>query len=224
MIWKIEYNKSMKRYYFKTSEEEKKNGKTMPNLFELYHDIRLVSVNPDELTQYLSRVETRSTIYFCDYFMTLKDFSNEEDFFEFYVECFFRHIDVYFINTPECNLSFIRGLFEALDFKPPEQQIREYVIRCLKCCAKQAELGKEMTSSLKRAALMAAKKNGSQIGGVKGAVYNIPKADDMKKQILQYSKSFDGTYSDIELIQKLDIPRATYYKYKKEIKDKMSMK
>ena len=46
------------------------------------------------------------------------------------------------------------------------------------------------------------------------------KAEDMKKQIIQYSKSFNGTYSDIELIKKLDIPRATYYKYKKEIKDK----
>lgn len=65
---------------------------------------------------------------------------------------------------------------------------------------------------------------GSQIGGVKGAVYNIPKAEDMKKQIIQYSKSFDGTYSDIELIKKLDIPRATYYKYKKEIKDKKPTK
>lgn len=214
----------MKRYYFKTSEEEKKNGKTMPNLFELYHDIQLVSVNSDELTQYLSRIDWRSNIYFCDYFMTLKDFRNEEDFFEFYVECFFRGIDIYFINTPECNLSFIRELFETLDVKPPERKIGEYVIRCLKCCAEQARLSKEMSSSLKRAALMAAKKNGSQIGGVKGAVYNIPKAEDMKKQIIQYSKSFDGTYSDIELIKKLDIPRATYYKYKKEIKDKKPTK
>ena len=111
-----------------------------------------------------------------------------------------------------------------MDVKPPEGHVKEYVIRCLRCCAEQAGLSKEMSSSLKRAALMAAKKNGSQIGGVKGAVYNIPKADDMKKQIMQYSKSFDGTYSDIELIKKLDIPRATYYKYKKEIKDKKQTK
>lgn len=214
----------MKRYYFKTSEEEKKNGKTMPNLFELYHDIRLVSVNSDELMEYLPRIEGRSTIYFCDYFMTLKDFRNEEDFFAFYVECFFRNIDIYFINTPECNLSFVKKLFEAMDVKPPERRIKEYIIRCLKCCAEQARLSKEMSSNLKRAALMAAKKNGSQIGGVKGAVYNNPKAEDMKKQIVQYSKTFDGTYSDIELIKKLDIPRATYYKYKKEIKDKKPTK
>ena len=152
--------------------------------------------------------------------MTLKDFKNEEDFFEFYVECFFRHIDIYFINTPECNLSFIRELFETLDVKPPERKIGEYVKRCLECCAEQARFSKEMSSSLKRAALMTAKKNGSQIGGVKGSVYNIPKADEMKKQIVQYSKTFDGTYSDIELIEKLGIPRATYYKYKKEIKEK----
>lgn len=214
----------MKRYYFKTSEEKKKNGKTMPNLFELYHDIRLVSVKSDELMEYLLRIEGRSTIYFCDYFMTLKDFRNEEDFFEFYVECFFRHIDIYFINTPECNLSFVKKLFGAMDVKPPERRIKEYIIRCLKCCAEQARFSKEMSSNLKRAALRTAKKNGSQIGGVKGAVYNIPKAEDMKKQIMQYSKSFDGTYSDIELIKKLDIPRATYYKYKKEIKDKKQTK
>lgn len=196
----------------------------MPNLFELYHDIRLVSVKSDELMEYLLRIEGRSTIYFCDYFMTLKDFRNEEDFFEFYVECFFRHIDIYFINTPECNLSFVKKLFEAMDVKPPERRIKEYIIRCLKCCAEQARFSKEMSSNLKRAALRTAKKNGSQIGGVKGAVYNIPKAEDMKKQIMQYSKSFDGTYSDIELIKKLDIPRATYYKYKKEIKDKKQTK
>lgn len=196
----------------------------MPNLFELYHDIRLVSVNSDELMEYLSHIESSSRIYFCDYFMTLKDFRNEEDFFAFYVECFFRNIDIYFINTPECNLSFVKKLFEAMDVKPPERRIKEYIIRCLKCCAEQARFSKEMSSNLKRAALMAAKKNGSQIGGVKGAVYNIPKAEDMKKQIMQYSKSFNGTYSDIELIKKLDIPRATYYKYKKEIKDKKQTK
>ena len=33
-----------------------------------------------------------------------------------------------------------------------------------------------------------------------------------------HSKAFNGNMSDVELIEKLGIPRTTYYKYKREIK------
>lgn len=75
-----------------------------------------------------------------------------------------------------------------------------------------------MAFNLKSTALQTAKENGVQIGVKKGTVFKNPKADSLKEKIKMHSKAFNGNMSDVELIEKLGIPRTTYYKYKREIK------
>lgn len=64
-----------------------------------------------------------------------------------------------------------------------------------------------------------ARRNGKQIGGYRGERKNKKTIQDIIKQ---YSKSFDGTLKDDDVIaiikSKYSIARNTYYKYKKEIK------
>ncbi len=62
-----------------------------------------------------------------------------------------------------------------------------------------------------------ARKNGKQIGQVKGCTYNIKKKEPIKREILKKSSSFNGYMSDKDLIKVLGIARNTYYKYKKEL-------
>ena len=109
----------MKRYYFKTSEEEKKNGKTMPNLFELYHDIRLVSVNSDVLMEYLLRIEGRSTIYFCDYFM-ISLISTQNAFSETLISTSLIHLNAIFHLSRNClrlwMSSHLKGMLKSMSY------------------------------------------------------------------------------------------------------------
>ena len=58
---------------------------------------------------------------------------------------------------------------------------------------------------------------GKQIGGVKGVKLTTKKSIIAKEQIKKYSKDFDGTLKDVEVMKIIGIARNTYYKYKKEL-------
>mgnify|MGYP001056734217 CR=1 FL=1 len=50
---------------------------------------------------------------------------------------------------------------------------------------------------------------------------NIKKSAPCKEQIKKYSRNFDGTLTDAECIKLIGIARNTYYKYKRELLDKI---
>lgn len=59
---------------------------------------------------------------------------------------------------------------------------------------------------------------GKHIGGTKGAnTRNIKKEAPAKEAIRKYSKSFEGTLGDADVIKLVGISRNTYYKYKGEM-------
>ena len=69
--------------------------------------------------------------------------------------------------------------------------------------------------------LLTAKLNGKQIGRVKGKKYATNKEKISKEIILKNSKDFNGTNTDDEVIKICGIARNSYYKYKRELKDKL---
>lgn len=69
--------------------------------------------------------------------------------------------------------------------------------------------------------LITAKLNNKQIGQVKGKKLTTKKSITSKKLIRQYSKEFDGSLSDNEVIKLVNISRNSYYKYKREIKEEL---
>jgi len=59
---------------------------------------------------------------------------------------------------------------------------------------------------------------GKQIGGTKGAnTRTVKKEGPAKEAIRKYSKAFNGTLGDAEVIKLVGISRNTYYKYKGEM-------
>ena len=66
--------------------------------------------------------------------------------------------------------------------------------------------------------LETARLNGKQIGAVKGKTLTTKKSIEAKEGIRKYSKDFDGTLADAEVITLTGISRNSYYKYKKELK------
>lgn len=63
-----------------------------------------------------------------------------------------------------------------------------------------------------------AKLDGKQIGRATGAKITTKKSIAAKQTILKYSKDYNGTLNDVEVMQMIgEISRNTYYKYKKEL-------
>ena len=86
----------------------------------------------------------------------------------------------------------------------------------------QAE--KEVTDLHQRTSegIATARLNGKQIGQKAGVKLTTRKSLDAKAAIRKYSKDFDGTLSDPEVITLTKISRNTYYKYKKEMKEEIA--
>ena len=88
-----------------------------------------------------------------------------------------------------------------------------------------------------REGIETARRNGKQIGQRKGNKLNISKKNPIKELILKYSKYFNGSNSDREVIaiinnsfytdknherKKLHVSHNTFYKYKTELKTNIS--
>lgn len=74
-------------------------------------------------------------------------------------------------------------------------------------------LHKRTSEGVRRAQL-----EGKQVGRATGAKVETKKAKEQKVAILKYSKDFNGTLKDPEVIKLTGISRNTYYKYKRELK------
>ena len=64
-----------------------------------------------------------------------------------------------------------------------------------------------------------ARLNGKQIGAIKGKTLTTKKSIEAKEGIRKYSKDFDGTLDDADVIKLTGISRNSYYKYKRELKN-----
>ena len=73
-------------------------------------------------------------------------------------------------------------------------------------------------SDLVKAGQAKARAAGKQIGRVQGEKVPSKKSFIAKNYIKEYSKDFNGTLNDIEVMKMTNVSRKTYYKYKKELK------
>ena len=67
-----------------------------------------------------------------------------------------------------------------------------------------------------------ARLNGKQIGIEKGTKLVTKKSIEAKEQIIKYSKDFQGTLKDTEVIKLIGIARNSYYKYKRELIEELN--
>ena len=73
-------------------------------------------------------------------------------------------------------------------------------------------------SELTKIGIEKAKARGVQIGRKKGEKVTTKKSIEKKKEIYNLSRDFLGTLNDREVIERIQIARNTYYKYKKELR------
>lgn len=83
----------------------------------------------------------------------------------------------------------------------------------------QAEKEVEDLHQRTKEGIETARLNGKQIGGVEGKKLTTKKSITAKEAIRKYSKDFNGTLEDAEVIKLASISRNSYYKYKRELKN-----
>ena len=152
---------------------------------------------------------------------------NAEEGMQLYREMFDKGISLVFLKEPHINTDTYKAALSNLlnmtgdDVDLILKGINEYLMRLAE---KQIEIAfdqaqKEVDDLRQRTqeGLETARINGKQIGRVEGRKYVTKKEIEAKKQIVKYSKDFDGTLKDIDVIRLLDIAKGSYYKYKREL-------
>lgn len=92
---------------------------------------------------------------------------------------------------------------------------KEQIIIAFQQAEKEVEDLRERT----REGIREARAKGKQIGAVKGRKLITKKSIEKKEEIKKYSKDFNGSLSDVDVMKLTGLARNTYYKYKKEIRD-----
>lgn len=152
---------------------------------------------------------------------------NAEDGIRTYFELFDRGVELVFLKEAYINTATyadnlkdkieLTGTDEDEIFKGLNNYFRKLAERQIRIAFEQAE--KEVMDLHQRTkeGLETARLNGKQIGAVKGKTLTTKKSIEAKEGIRKYSKDFDGTLADAEVIKLTGVSRNTYYKYKKEI-------
>ena len=156
-----------------------------------------------------------------------------EEGFKTYEELYNRGVELEFINEPHINTkTFKQSLENAVPLTGTNvDYILDGVNKFLMDLAREQiklafqQSQKEVDDLHIRVSqgIETARLNGKQIGGVAGSKYKVKKSQEAKEQIKKYSKDFDGSLADADVITLTGISRKTYYKYKKEMKENRNL-
>jgi DNA invertase Pin-like site-specific DNA recombinase len=161
-----------------------------------------------------------------------------EEGFSLYQELFRRNINLVFLKEPHINTSTYKQAIDkqisitmdsgdqATDdlMKAIIAALNQYILALARkqilLAFEQSE--KEVTDLHQRTqeGIETARLNGKQIGQPAGAKLTTKKSIAAKEQIVKYSKDFEGTLDDAECIRLIGVARGTYYKYKRELREK----
>lgn len=178
----------------------------------------------DKFNNLLKRVKQGDTIVFDSVSRMSR---NAEEGFKLYKELFNKGIELIFLKEQHINTTtYKKALNNNLEMTGTAvdsilKGINEYLMTLaeeqIRLAFDQAE--KEVTDLQQRTreGIETARLNGKQIGNVKGTKLTTKKSLKAKEDIKKYSKDFNGTLSDVDVIKLIGISRNSYYKYKKEI-------
>lgn len=76
-------------------------------------------------------------------------------------------------------------------------------------------------SQLTKIGIEKARAAGKQIGGIKGKKLHSKKEDLCNEVIPKYAKTFGGNLTDLEIMKQFHIAKNTYYKYKKQLMNRI---
>ena len=220
--------------YARISTRKQNIERQIRNLIEYDADIKIYKESytgtklqgRTEFNKLLNKVVEGDTIVFDSVSRMSR---NAEEGFKLYKELFEKNINLVFLKEryidTDTYKSTLKNKIELVndDVDILLNAINEYLMtlaeKQIKLAFEQSE--KEVTDLSERTSegLKTAKLKGKQVGQKKGSKLTTKKSIKAKEQIVKYSKDFEGTLSDSEVMKLTELSRNTYYKYKKELKE-----
>lgn len=158
---------------------------------------------------------------------------NAEEGFRTYRELFGRGISLVFLKEPMISTETYR---KALQASVPMtgtavdailEGLNKYLLLLaeeqIRLAFQQSEKEVQDLRQRTREGIVTAKLNGRQPGRRAGQRVITEKSVRIRKAILGKSRDFGGTYADADLIKILGVNRSTFYKYKRQIREEISV-
>lgn len=202
-----------------------------PNALILKETYTGTKIERKQLDKILKTVKKGDTIVFDSVSRMSR---NAEEGFALYEELLNKGIELVFIKEPHINTQTYKES-QNISIDMTGNEIADIYIeatnRVLMVLAKrQIELAfeqaqKEVDDLHQRTkeGIETARINGKQIGLKKGTKLVTKKSVKAKELIIKHNKTFGGTLDNEETIQLLGISKATFYKYKNELKQERNM-
>lgn len=161
---------------------------------------------------------------------------SEAEGIEQYMELFNKGINLIFLKEPHINTDTYKKQIEGINIPSTDNAVVNAVLdgvrnALIELAKEQIRLAfeqsqKEVDDLRERTkeGIREARRNGKQIGGVTGKKLTTKKSIESKEQIKKYSKDFDGSLKDIEVMKLIGISRNSYYKYKKALLEELQNK
>ena len=209
-------------------ERQERNIKTVyPEAMIIKEAYTGISLDRKEWGKLLKQLKTGDIVVFDSVSRMSR---NAEEGFEAYQDMFRQGINLVFLKEPHINTSTYKAAMENqvqltgshvdLILEGVNKYLLALAKEQIKIAFDQAE--KEVSDLHQRTkeGIQTARMNGKQIGQKAGVKLITKKSVASKEIILKHSKDFGGSLSDMEMMQLTGLARNTYYKYKRELKQK----
>lgn len=157
---------------------------------------------------------------------------NSAEGFMLYKELFERGVELVFIKEKHINTeTYKNALTNNIQLTGTNvdfilEGINKYLLSLaeeqIKIAFEQSEKEVKDLHQRTKEGIETARLNGKQIGLQKGTKLTTKKSIKAKQEILKYSKDFQGTLKDIEVMKLIGISRNSFYKYKKELIEELN--
>ena len=152
---------------------------------------------------------------------------NADEGYEAYEQLYSRGVDLVFLKEPHINTATFKGVLErsipltGTNVDYILEGVNKYLMALareqIRLAFEQAEKEVEDLHQRTREGVETARLNGKQIGRTPGTAVTTGKSVEAKKLIKKYSRDFDGSLADKDVIKLVGISRNSYYKYKREL-------
>lgn len=157
---------------------------------------------------------------------------NSEEGFRLYEELFNKGVELVFIKEPHISTMVYKNALDKnigltgtnVDFilEGVNKYLLELAKEQIKLAFSQAEKEVKDLQQRTKEGIETARLNGKKIGISKGTKLTTKKSMYAKAKIQKYSKDFEGTLNDVEVIKLIGVSRNSYYKYKRELIEELS--
>ena len=178
----------------------------------------------EEFNKILKNVKEGDTILFDSVSRMSR---NAEEGFKLYKELFNRGVELIFLKEQHINTTtYKKALNNNIEMTGTAvdsilKGINEYLMTLaeeqIKIAFEQSEKEVKDLQQRTREGIETARLNGKQIGQPKGTKLTTKKSIKAKEDIKKYSKDFNGSLTDVDVMKLIGVAKNTYYKYKKEI-------